>query len=291
MESGSHPSVVFSATNILNPTLSVPSEPGQLRYEDSFSTDPWQNTSQPMPDPAANPPMRIAYEYDRLGRKVNETVTPGTGLEYGTSYDNEGRIAAVSSPEGVVHYEYDSRTGLKTATWTGTNINSATTKTDYEYDDLGRLKKVKLMRRNNADVNPPEETSYTYNDNGSRESVKLPNGVYTQYQYNAMNRLTEGVNLQAQPQSGQPMSITLSRFGYGHYADGQRATAWERQKHADPNMVVMANSRGFRYDGLNRLTYESNYDDGWPHSNRPDPTRDFGINPLKQNPTYLPNLS
>jgi RHS repeat-associated protein len=83
----------------------------------------------------------------------------------------------------------------------------------------------------------------------------LPNGVFTQYQYNAMNRLTEEVNFQTQPTVNNPNPTQLSRFGYTHYADGQRATAGEKQKKTTSADYV-DNSLAFRYDGLNRLTQE-----------------------------------
>ena len=95
----------------------------------------------------------------------------------------------------------------------------STTRTVYTYDDLGRLYTVQVVRRNGQAVTEAA-TTYGYNDNGSRGSVKLPNGVYTQYQYNAMNRLTEVVNYQTQPVEGNLYPTQLSRFGYGHYAGG-----------------------------------------------------------------------
>ncbi len=103
---------------------------------------------------------------------------------------------------------------------------------------------------------PPEETTCTYNGNGSRGSIKLPNGVYTQYQYNGLNRLTELIHFQTQPQDGQPLPTIMSSFGYSHYADGMRATAAESQKKTTAAEYV-DNSLSFRYDGLNRLMQEA----------------------------------
>ncbi len=235
--------------------------PGQLRVEESYNGVP-----------GGTPDGTLAYTYDKLGRKKTETVTPGSNEVYKTWYDDEGRIEIYESPQGDLLYEYDSVTGLKTAMTsypaakTPEQIRddaaatppyaASTTRTVYTYDDLGRLFTVQVVRRNNADVNPPEETKYTYNDNGSRESVLLPNGVCTQYQYNSMNRLREVVNFQTQPTLADPNKPQLSRFLYRHYADGQRASAWERQKPVNNvEKLVLC-----RYDGLNRLSYESHYE-------------------------------
>ena len=53
------------------------------------------------------------------------------------TYDVEGRLAQVNSPEGVVNYDYDLITGRHVGSCTQ---NSETT---YEYDALGRLWKVR----------------------------------------------------------------------------------------------------------------------------------------------------
>ena len=226
--------------------------PGQLKWKQYYTSNPieplhWDS--------------RTVYFYDRLGRDKSQAIQDSwnnpTAVTTSTSneYDAEGRMTRILSTEGEIHYDYSPVTGLKTATWTGTNITTATTKTDYTYDELGRLYTVQVVRRNGAAVTE-NATTYTYNDNGSRGSVLLPNGVCTQYQYNAMNRLTEVVNFQTQPTLADPNKPQLSRFLYGHYASGQRATAWERQKPVNnvEKLVIC------RYDGLNRLNYESHYE-------------------------------
>jgi RHS repeat-associated protein len=229
--------------------------PGQLRIEEHYTGVPDES-----------PDSSIAYIYDRLGRKTKETVTPGTSLEYGTWYDNEGRITAVSSPEGTVHYEYDSRTGLKTSTWTGTTITTATTKTDYTYDNLGRLSTVQVTRRNGVAVSD-RPTIYSYNKNGSQEKVVYPNGDNDNitnrneavYEYDALNRLVRLTNYK---DSDHVETDLLSRFEYSCYANGQRATAVEtrqgwidtsngRQQNGHPTRQI-----AYQYDGLGRLKRE-----------------------------------
>ncbi|MBN1126900.1 MAG: right-handed parallel beta-helix repeat-containing protein [Sedimentisphaerales bacterium] len=208
--------------------------PGQLRIEEYYTG---------LPDSTSD--SSIAYTYDKLGRKLTE-VKDGDTWQY--SYDDEGHITSLTSPQGTVNYEYNLITGRKTATWTGTS--SEITRTEYSYDDLGRLMETEATRRNNNDVTE-DPTVYAYNANGSRASVELPNGVFTEYQYNALNRLTHVINWQTEGKTS-----SLSSFVYSHMANGMRATLVEElllsnDTTRETHQIV------YGYDALNRLTSES----------------------------------
>jgi YD repeat-containing protein len=60
------------------------------------------------------------------------------------SYDLDGRLAQVNSPEGCLNYEYSLATGRLTSTCT------ANSKYTYEYDSLGRPWKVNVLKRDNG---------------------------------------------------------------------------------------------------------------------------------------------
>ena len=62
------------------------------------------------------------------------------------AYDFESRLAQINSPEGYINYEYDAATGRHTRTCTA---NSEFT---YQYDALGRLWKVNVLKRNGSTV-------------------------------------------------------------------------------------------------------------------------------------------
>lgn len=63
--------------------------------------------------------------------------------------------------------------------------------TFHDHDELGRLKTVTVTRRHGADLFTPEVTTCSYTEVGSRESITLPSGIATTYQYNDLNRLTD----------------------------------------------------------------------------------------------------
>ncbi len=248
--------------------------PGQLRVEENYDG---------VPD--STPDGSIVYTYDKLGRKVKEVKDTTNTYEF--SYDDEGRILILESPQGDLYYEYDPQTGRKVstasypstmtfaqiladATATPTPFTSSVTRTVNTYDDLGRLETVQVVRRNGAAVNPIEETTYTYNKNGSQAKVKYSNGVSPNqsdgneavYEYDALNRLYRLSNYR---NSGHLENELLSRFEYSCYADGQRARATEtckgwKEENSIVQEVYLTREMAYRYDGLGRLIWEQRND-------------------------------
>ncbi len=280
--------------------------PGQLRVEENY-----------IGTPGGNPDSSIVYEYDKLGRKIKETMTPGTNEVYLTQYDAEGRILILESPQGDLYYEYDPQTGRKVstasypstmtfaqiladATATPTPFTSSVTRTVYTYDDLGRLETVQVVRRNSTDVSETA-TTYAYNDNGSQEKVIYPNGNEVVYEYDALNRLYRLTNYKS---SSHLESELLSRFEYSCFADGQRATAEEtykgwKEENSIVQEVYLTREMAYRYDGLGRLIWEQRNDHDpnsfrydlvgnrvsqviGGRSNEPDVTTHYGYNALDQ---------
>jgi len=146
----------------------------------------------------------------------------------------------------VVKYDYNQTTGRKTFTRKGSNE----TVTAYGYDELGRLKTASAMYRNGSPITPqPETTQYAYNEVGSRKSITLPNGVFTEYTYNPLNRLTGLVHYQTSAKT-----TAISSFSYTLAADGMR-------KGVDEFLMYPSGSQSpsvqYGYDNLNRLTAEA----------------------------------
>ena len=156
------------------------------------------------------------------------------------SYDVEGRLSQVNSPEGVINYDYDLITGRHVGTCTQ---NSETT---YEYDALGRLWKVHAIKRNGITIN--ETTIYTYTAVGSRDTVTLPNNTVTAYKYDELNRLT---NLTHTASGG----ALLAGYSYKVDSTGRRTNAVEVLLNTDDSTRT-TNTISWQYDGLYRLTNE-----------------------------------
>jgi uncharacterized protein RhaS with RHS repeats len=154
-------------------------------------------------------------------------------------YDLEGHLTQVNCPEGVINYGYDEATGRHISTCTPNN------EVGYQYDELGRLEHVTVLKRNGTVTN--EVTTYTYTDVGSRSTVTLPNGVITTNRYDSLNRLTNvthslgGTNL-------------LASYTYGLHSTGRRTNAVEILKQEDGNWQT--NTLTWSYDAMYRLTNE-----------------------------------
>ena len=135
-------------------------------------------------DPVTGSQTRIDYpdgsftKYDYFDvtnqlRLVTETDADGNVRKTSYAYDPFFRKPThVGKPEGSLTYTYTSL-GLL-ATVMGTR-GDAGVSTKYFYDDLGRLETAETTAG---------EYAYTYYENGSRESLTLPNGVQTTYEYN-----------------------------------------------------------------------------------------------------------
>ncbi|MEN6309508.1 MAG: Tox-REase-5 domain-containing protein [Anaerohalosphaeraceae bacterium] len=226
---------------------------GRLEYKRYYAADAtpgdFQNTNYP-----STPAEVLHYTYDNLGRKLTETVTDCAGTPTVTydasySYDDEGNVTAIVTPQGTVNYDYHLTTGRKSFTRRGSELA-----TEYGYDELGRLKTTRAMVRNGQLLSPTELTTYDYDLVGNRKSATLPNGVYTEYSYNSLNRLTELVHYQT---TGK--TTVVGSYSYQLNATGMRMGAGEFLAYPSGSQSPVVE---YDYDGLNRLVGESNKHDG-----------------------------
>ena len=111
------------------------------------------------------------------------------------------------------------------------------TQTAYAYDLLGRLATV-------TDANGT--TAYSYTKVGSRESVALPNGAKTIYQYDDLNRLLDLSNFNSSDNLISSYTYTLAPKG--------RRTAVAESTGEGPSHSIR--NIAYTYDNLNRLTKE-----------------------------------
>jgi RHS repeat-associated protein len=132
-------------------------------------------------------------------------------------------VASITSPEGIVNYEYDAH-GRRVRTFTGTAADPVND-FHYEYDELNRLTKVTVWERNNV-VLPAasrEMTQYEYDLLGNLDLERKPNGVVTDYAFDALSRLDK---LTHYSPDATPSDLSdnpkLAEFDYTVRADGKR---------------------------------------------------------------------
>jgi YD repeat-containing protein len=79
-------------------------QPGQLKSQDSY-------VSEPDPTPGTPAEQRV-FTHDALGRKQTETVYEAGVQTHSTTYayDDEGRVISITSPEGIINYDYNPTT-------------------------------------------------------------------------------------------------------------------------------------------------------------------------------------
>jgi YD repeat-containing protein len=205
-------------------------------------------------DGQGTPSETVAYTYDAFGRVVEVADTVATGASAVTSattttYDSQGNILSVTSPQGTVSYAYDNLGRLVT-TMVGLGP-SLTSETDYTYDALGRLAIVTVVEQNGVMLATPQTTNYEYDLEGSLIEEDLPNGVVDQFTYNNMNRLTK------ETQDG-PGNTPIAEYDYTYRADGLEATETDDFWFTNNGQnVEVTNNISYTYDALDRLTDEA----------------------------------
>ncbi|MGB0767991.1 MAG: RHS repeat-associated core domain-containing protein [Phycisphaeraceae bacterium] len=243
----------------------------------------------------ANSDRKVEYTYDAFGRVV-QMIDSGHGSGGGTTthtYDIEGRLTQIDSPEGVLNYAYD-EFGRKERAWSSTDTTGSTaiTDTEYTYDELGRLETVDVLTRNSAPVTE-DPTTYHYDEVGNLDAMEQYNGVTVDYVYDSLHRLDalyHFIDLNSDDivyDAG--IDTLLASFDYTLDAAGNRTAASEFVD-ADGDGVVDTDETYdwlWAYDGLNRLRSETldagddaldytdtfDFDDA---SNRTQATRDEG---------------
>jgi RHS repeat-associated protein len=181
------------------------------------------------------------YAFAQCSPPATSNIADNTTLTRVTSYtyDFDGRLTQMNSPEGYIDYGYDAATGRLLSTCT---TNSYITNS---YDILGRLKTVTALKRNGSSITP-ETATYSYDNVGNRSEVDLPSGVVTTYLYDGLNRLTNMMH--------KVGSTTNTVYRYGLDATGRRTNAVEVVRQEDS--TYLTNTLTWQFDGMYRLTNE-----------------------------------
>jgi RHS repeat-associated protein len=142
---------------------------------------------------------RTAFEYDALNRltKVTNPLNQSTFL----SYDKKNNLISKTDPKGQqIQYSYDVLSRLTKKTKPGDAVS-------YTYDRVGNLltiidsdssltflsdaiNRITETRTGATSRQPATSIKYTYDPNGNRLTMTDPNGGVTNYEYDALSRLT-----------------------------------------------------------------------------------------------------
>jgi len=241
---------------------------GRLIEKRFFLNDAAYNNGTGTPDEVWN------YDFDAFGRIVAvHSVNGASSRTVQNTYDSQGRLIEVDSLEGIISYEYDDL-GRKTATnvypaGADTSVDTPERVTSYEYDALGRLASVDEDLDPSSSSGAPLETEYQYDLLGNMARTDMPNGVVTDYVYDALNRLD--VMTDYAP-DGTPDDLSdnqkLAEYDYTVRADGKRTSATETFWLDEDNNPATAptphvNQIDWAYDDIGRLTDEvfNHFDD------------------------------
>ena len=200
----------------------------------------------------------IDYEYDNLGRLIQETYEDGDTVIY--RYDNDGALAQViDSGSGITtkyYYDFTGRTVKYTESGTGYSHSVS-----YEYDTRNNL--TNLVENING---VERTTSYTYDDD-NRVTAVDNDGISTHYYYDEFGR----VERQETRQNG---TLVLAE-DYVYNETGPYETTMQIQTHtivadnydiaytyfydAEGNIssfIDYCHYTGYEYDSQNQLIYE-----------------------------------
>ena len=166
---------------------------------------------------------QVSYEYDKNDNLTKMTDATGSTVR---KYDELDRCIEKTVPTiGKSTYQYDVTTGVAEGFKGEKTIDPKGNSTLKVYDKTGKL---------NAVTAETGTTNYDYYDNGSQKKVTLPNGVTSEYTYDADSRLKTLAN--------KKDATVIEQYSYDYDAAG--------------NMTKKKDKKGdtaYEYDQLNRI--------------------------------------
>jgi RHS repeat-associated protein len=207
--------------------------PGQLETKTVYA---YNNLSTPY--------ETVTYEYNQNYNTtsgsyqdiVNDSLysTPTT-----STYDVNGNLVQITSPQGTINYTYDPATGEEIEVSSPYPVSGTDTDTHYSYDQAGELISVTVTSLDDQTLATPLVTSYTYDLDGNLIQTQNANGTSEKRTYNDVNELTSIVD------SGQ----------FGVYASF--AYTYDAAGHVKTETDLGGRSDQYTYDSLYRLTEQA----------------------------------
>jgi RHS repeat-associated protein len=195
----------------------------------TFTYDTLNRLLSKIPDASLSQPT-VTFTYTPTGKRATMVDASGTTTY---SYDNRDRVASKATPEGTLSYTYDAHSNVLTLASSNTNGASAT----YTYNVMNQLATV-VDNRLLAQGATSGTTSYGYNAVDILANYTAPNGVQTNYHYDAQYRLT---------QINSVKTSTFSTFNYTVGAAGNRTVVGEQS----------GRTVNYGYDDVYKLTSEA----------------------------------
>jgi RHS repeat-associated protein len=127
---------------------------------------------------------RVEYDYDVDGTRTAARTYNASDVQLyteSTPHDERGRLDYKDTTGGRLDYSYYANSLLKDTV----SSNSGGLNVGYRYDEVNRLEAVD----DTSTGLPTRTTGYTYNANGSLETLTQPDAVVHTYDYDALNRL------------------------------------------------------------------------------------------------------
>ena len=186
----------------------------------------------------------LSYSYDELGRVTSDGINS-------YSYDNKLRLSEISDGGNTVSLKYDSFNRIIGTTYNGHSNN-------YSYDNNGNLTKVNGVEYGYDGLNRltsvtfGEKTiTYSYRKDSQLSKVSYPNGMTTEFGYDAVGRLT---SKQTKLSNGTVVA------GYTFELDKVGNITSQTTKEPYGDMVLANEDVNYTYNDANRITQAGGID-------------------------------
>ncbi|MCC3529455.1 MAG: RHS repeat protein [Microcoleus sp. PH2017_22_RUC_O_B] len=146
------------------------------------------------------------YAYDRGGRLTQLSHAKGNTIlaNYAWTYDFANRVTGFNSPSGNISYSYDKRDQL-----TGADYSSGSDES-YSYDDNGTRNSSSYLTGNNNQLQSDGVYNYQYDGEGNlTKRTDIVTGEVTEYSWDYRNRLTQVVG-----KNGGGSVIKSAKYSY-----------------------------------------------------------------------------
>jgi RHS repeat-associated protein len=206
---------------------------------------------------AGTPNERTTYAYDSIGNLTNTIQYDNHGnlRSEQRTYNAESQITSITTPEGIIRYEYDLHGSITRMTFGGST--GVANDVRYTYDSLHRLKTVEVWKRDQATIATKEITKYDYDKLSNLDLETQSNGIIVDYVYDQLGRLDDMIHYS--PDSSPEIlanNPVLAKFDYTLRADGKRIREVQTRQN------TFSGSFDWEYDASGRLTRETYNDPG-----------------------------